>query len=48
LCQDGAITAKINGTEVSSGKGPLTEGMIGFQSEGAEVHFRNIKVKELK
>jgi hypothetical protein len=48
LCQDGSIMAKINGTEVSSGKGELTEGMIGFQSEGAEVHFRNIKVKELK
>jgi len=48
LCQDGSITAKINGTEVSSGKGPLTEGMIGFQSEGSAVHFKNIKVKELK
>jgi hypothetical protein len=48
LCQEGAITAKINSTEVSSGKGPLTEGMIGFQSEGSDVHFRNIKIKELK
>jgi len=26
----------------------LTEGLIGFQSEGAEIHFRNIKIKELK
>ena len=42
---DGSITAKINGTEVSSGKGELTEGQIGFQSEGAEIHFRNIKIK---
>ena len=45
---DGSITAKINGTEVSSGKGELTEGQIGFQSEGAEIHFRNIKIKERK
>jgi hypothetical protein len=45
---DGSIVAKINGTEVSSGKGDLTEGMIGFQSEGAEIHFKNIKIKELK
>ena len=45
---DGSILAKINGTEVSSGKGELTEGPIGFQSEGAEIHFRNIKIKELK
>jgi hypothetical protein len=45
---DGSITAKINGTEVSSGRSDLTEGMIGFQSEGAEIHFRNIKIKEMK
>jgi hypothetical protein len=49
LCKDdGTITAKINGTDVSSGKGDLTEGQIGFQSEGAEIHFRNIKIKEMK
>jgi len=45
---DGSIVAKINGTEVSWGKSDLTEGLIGFQSEGAEIHFRNIKIKELK
>jgi|SRR6516225_10520398 hypothetical protein len=45
---DGTITAKINGTEVSSGKSDLVEGPIGFQSEGAEIHFRNIKIKEMK
>lgn len=44
---DGSIVAKINGTEVSSGKSNLTEGHIGFQSEGAEIHFRNIVLKEL-
>jgi hypothetical protein len=45
---DGSITAKINGTAVSSGKGELTDGQIGFQSEGAEIYFRNIIIKELK
>lgn len=45
---DGEITAKVNGVEVSSGKGELTSGPIGFQSEGAEIHFRNIKIKSLK
>jgi hypothetical protein len=45
---DGSVAAKVNGTEVSSGKSDLTEGVIGFQSEGAEIHFRNIKLKELK
>jgi hypothetical protein len=49
VCQaDGSITCKINGTPVSSGKSALTEGMIGFQSEGAEIHFRAIKIKERK
>jgi hypothetical protein len=45
---DGAIVVNINGAEVASGKSDLTEGHIGFQSEGAEIHFRNIQIKELK
>ncbi len=45
---DGTITAKINGTQVSTGKSTLTEGYIGFQSEGAEIHFRNILLKQMK
>ena len=48
LGADGSITAKINGTPVTSGKSDLTEGPFGFQSEGAEIHFRNIKVKQLR
>ena len=43
---DGTISAKINGTQVASGKSDLTEGPIGFQSEGAEIHFRNIKISK--
>jgi uncharacterized protein (TIGR02996 family) len=45
---DGSIRAQINGTPVSSGKGDLTEGRIGFQSEGAEIHFCNILIKGRK
>jgi len=44
---DGSIAVKINGTDVSSGTSDLTEGQIGFQSEGAEIHFRNIRLLEL-
>src|SRR5262249_25042878 len=42
ICKDGEITSKVNGTQVATGKGELDEGQIGWQSEGAEIHFRNI------
>jgi len=45
---DGTVIVKLNGVEVASGKSDLTSGPIGFQSEGTEVHFRNIKIKESK
>ena len=45
---DGTVSVKLNGTPVSSGKTELTSGPIGFQSEGWEIHFRNIKIKEMK
>jgi hypothetical protein len=45
---DGTILCNINGTKVSSGKSRLTEGQIGFQSEGAEIHFRKILIKQLE
>jgi hypothetical protein len=46
--ENGMITSKVNGTEVSTGKTTnLTEGPFGLQSEGAEIHFKNIKVKVL-
>jgi len=48
VCKDGEISCKVNGTKISSGKSELTEGVIGFQSEGAEIHFRKIEIKELK
>jgi hypothetical protein len=48
VLRDGNVLAKVNGIEVDSGKCDLVEGQIGFQSEGSEIHFRNIKLKELK
>ena len=35
------------GTQVNSGKITLVEGPFGFQSEGSEIHFKNIKIKVL-
>ncbi|MBY0524066.1 MAG: DUF1080 domain-containing protein [Gemmataceae bacterium] len=49
ISKDGMLTAKVNGAEVSSGQSEdVKEGPIGFQSEGAEIHFRNIKIKPAK
>ena len=44
---DGTIEVKINGVAVSSVKTPLTSGAIGFQSEGARIDFKDIKIKML-
>ncbi len=48
ISKDGELTVKLNGTQVATGKGEITEGPIGWQSEGAEIHFKNIKIKETK
>jgi Domain of Unknown Function (DUF1080) len=45
---DGTISVKLNDIPVDEGKTELTSGPIGFQCEGWEVHFRNIKIKEMK
>jgi hypothetical protein len=45
--KDGEITSKINGTQVSTGTTDLKEGPFGLQSEGTELHFKNIKIKVL-
>lgn len=44
---DGSIEIRINGQLVSTGKTELTSGPIGFQSEGARIHFKDIKIKTL-
>jgi hypothetical protein len=45
---EGNVTVKINGVTVATGKTALTKGAVGFQSEGSEFHFKNIRVKSLK
>ncbi len=47
ISRDGMLTSKINGIQVSTGKGDLTEGPFGFQSEGTELYFKNIRIKVL-
>lgn len=49
VCKDGKITSSLNGTKIAdAGPYDVMEGPIGFQSEGTEIHFRNIKIKEMK
>lgn len=45
--KNGEVSAKVNGALISTGKITLVEGPFGFQSEGAELHFKNIKIKVL-
>lgn len=45
---DGAILVKLNGSEVASGKSDLTQGAIGFQSEGTPIRFSRMRIKMLK
>jgi hypothetical protein len=42
----GNMTVRLNGTVVSTVRDcELTEGPIGFQSEGAEIHLKNIRIR---
>jgi len=45
----GDMVIELNGVVVSTvGDCELTEGPIGFQSEGVETHWRNIRIRELQ
>ena len=44
---DGSVSVRINGKLVNTGKSELTSGPIGFQSEGARIHFKDILIKPL-
>jgi hypothetical protein len=44
---DGSIEVRINGMLVTTGKSELASGPIGFQSEGARIHFKDIAIKSL-
>jgi hypothetical protein len=48
VCKGGNVSLKVNGTLVNEGKNAdPKKGKIALQSEGTEIHFRNIKLKEL-
>jgi len=44
---DGSIEVRVNGTLVTTGKTELTSGPVGFQSEGARIHFKDVMIKSL-
>jgi hypothetical protein len=45
--EGGDMVISINGTVISTvGECELTEGPIGFQSEGAETHWKNIRIQK--
>ncbi|HZN38190.1 MAG TPA: DUF1080 domain-containing protein [Planctomycetota bacterium] len=47
VVKDGKITASLNGTLVSTvSEYEPKEGPIAFQSEGAEIHWRNIRIRD--
>jgi hypothetical protein len=49
ISMNGHLEAKVNGTTVAKGQAKdLTEGPLGWQSEGAPIEFRNIVIKEVK
>ncbi len=48
VCKDGIITSEINGKLIDKGKGAEPpQGKIGFQSEGAPIQFRNMRIQVL-
>jgi hypothetical protein len=48
-CKGGDITLVVNGVRANEGKnGNLRSGRIALQSEGAEVHFKDLVIKSLK
>ena len=48
VCQDGAVKLAVNGKVVSGGSNCTPrKGYICLEAEGSEVHFRNLRIKEL-
>lgn len=46
--RDGALEIELNANVVNtSTAGALSEGLIAFESEGAEIHWRNVRIKRL-
>lgn len=45
---EGALTVELNGRLVNqSAAGGLVEGIVALESEGAETHFRNVRIRRL-
>lgn len=45
LCHGGRVVLKVNGMTLNEGTGAdLLKGKIGLQSEGSEIHFRNVRL----
>jgi hypothetical protein len=48
ICQDGAITLKVNGVDYASGVAAAPDrGAIGWMFEGSPIRFRNLRIKKL-
>ena len=48
VCHDGTIKLSVNGREVSGGHSAVPrKGYICLEAEGSEVHFRNLRIREL-
>jgi hypothetical protein len=48
-CKGGDVTLVVNGVKVNEGKnGNLKKGRIALQSEGTEIHFKDVVIKRLK
>ena len=48
-CKDGDVTLVVNGRKVNEGKnGNLKSGRIGLQSEGSEIHFKDIEIAPIR
>jgi len=48
LCHGGRVRLKVNGEVLNEGTGAdIRSGKIGLQSEGAEIHFRNVRLRPI-
>jgi hypothetical protein len=48
-CKGGDVTLVVNGTKANEGRnGNLTKGRIALQSEGAEVHFKDVEIRFIR
>ncbi len=47
-CNGGSVTLKVNGETLNEGSdADIASGKIGLQSEGSEIHFRNVRLRPI-